>query len=170
MNRQILVLGVLMMFALVPVTAEAQFNNKPFSFKGTADGSVGISIGGQQALLNKKILGSIPDNLVRSSTGQLLSLSRGPNHSAIVSFEGDGGFIPSFRGTSFRGSNTDLSAGVFNAFFSPSNGGGTSSHTQANLLSGNLVNTWTARVANDGAPISFRPSNSVDAWTGMVMY
>ena len=147
--------------------SHAQLDNKPFSFKGTPDGGVGMSIGGQQAILNDKILGVRPDNLLRNSSGVLLDVSRGPGHSAIVSREGGGGFLPQYKGTSFRGDNLDMSVGVFNSFFSP-NRGKASGSTLASFYSGSVVNTWTARIVSGGAPVSYLPNNSVDSWTALV--
>ncbi|MCL4678678.1 MAG: hypothetical protein KJ017_08830 [Alphaproteobacteria bacterium] len=159
-----LVLGI--GFCALP--AQAQMNNKPFSFKGTPDGGVGMSMGGKQAILNQEIFGSTPKNMIRGADGQLLNLTMGEGRVAIVSNEGNSGFLPGFKGSSFRGDNPDMSYGVFNTFFSPRNNDGISSSTLAALHTGSVISTWTARVATGSEGISFLPSSSVDNWTAMV--
>jgi hypothetical protein len=145
--------------------AQAQMNNRPFSFN-TPGGGVGMSAGGQQAILNKEILGVTPDNMVRSPSGSLLSVSKAEDGSAIVSFEG-GSFIPSFRGSSFRGGNESWAAGVFNSFFETnSRDSGISSY--ARFQTGAAISTWTGRVSS-GTSVSFMPESPVDVWTGMVV-
>lgn len=144
----------------------AQLNNKPFSF-GTPNGGAGMSPGGKQAILNREIMGVSPDNMVRSPDGVLLSVTKEKGGSAIVSFE-SGSFIPSFRGSSFRGDNEMWSAGVFNTFFEPKNSDSVVS-SYAWLQTGATINTWTGRVISD-QPVSYAPANSVDIWTGMVVH
>jgi hypothetical protein len=161
-----LALTVLFFAFSLPQTVHAQLNNKPFSFKGSPDGGVGMSLGGRQAILNKEIFGVTPKNLVRGFDGQLLDVTRGPGHSAIVSHEG-GGFIPSYRGSSSFRANEDVSVGVFNSYFSPSQGS-SATPVLARLTSSAVISTWTARVATGGTPVSYSPDSSVDAWTGMV--
>lgn len=158
----------LMAFGLFSTQAHAQLNNKPFSFKGTPDGGVGMSIGGQQALINQKILGTTPDNLLRDAGGKLLDVTKGPGGAAIVSKEGNGGFLPKYKGTSFKGTNLNISVGVFNAYFSPRtlSGGVSRSATYENLHSGAVINSWTARVTSGGAPVSY-VNDSIDTWTAM---
>lgn len=145
-------------------TAQAQLINRPFSFN-TPSGGVGMSIGGRQAILNDKILGSRPDNLVRGADGQLITVISGPGRSAISSIEG-GGTIPGYRGRSFRDGNPGMSAGAFNAYFVPGSSGGGVGPV---LESGATINTWTGRIIT-GMPVSYTPSSSVDTWTGMASY
>lgn len=147
--------------------ASAQMNNRPYAFK-TITGGVGMSMGGKQAILNQKIYGVSPENMVRAPDGVLLDVQKGPGGAAIVSTEG-GGFIPSYRGTSFRGNNTDMAVGVFNSYFTPGvsdSGGGGSAYAHAHA--GAVISTWTARVTSGGQPVSYLPGNTVDTWTGMV--
>lgn len=144
----------------------AQLDNKPFSFKGTPDGGIGMSIGGRQAILNQKILGVTPENLVRAPNGVLLDVVKGPGQTAIVSQEG-GGTIPSYHGLSYKGQNENMSVGVFNAYFSP-NQERSSTPSVVFLNSSALVSTWTGRVVSGGVPVSYSPNSSVDTWTGMV--
>jgi hypothetical protein len=149
--------------SILPHMASAQLNNRPFSFN-TPTGGVGMSVGGMQAILNDKILGERPDNLVRGVNGQLLSVTKGPGNAAIVSEE-NGSFIPRFRGTSYKDGNTAFSAGAFNAYFVPQ------SHdmgpSPGAVTSSASISTWTSRIMT-GAPVSYSPESSVDNWTGMV--
>ncbi|MEZ5918545.1 MAG: hypothetical protein R3D66_01015 [Alphaproteobacteria bacterium] len=150
---------------LTATNVQAQMNNRPFSFN-TPSGGVGMSIGGQQAILNKQVFGVEPENMVRGPSGDLLSVTKGDGGVAIVSFEG-GSFIPSFRGSSFRGENESWAAGVFNSFFEPTNrDSGLSSY--AKFQTGAAISTWTGRVSS-GTPVSFMPQSPVDIWTGMVV-
>lgn len=147
--------------------AVAQLNNKPYAFKGSPNGGVGMSIGGMQAIINQKVLGVTPDNLVRAPNGVLLDVTKGPNNVAITSNEG-GGFIPGYKGTGFRGDNAGMSAGAFNAYFVPGNAsGGAGDGTYGHVHSGAIVSSWTGRVMS-GAGVSYLPSSSVDSWTGSV--
>ena len=147
--------------------AYAQLNNKPFSFN-TPDGGVGMSIGGQQAIINQEILNATPDNLVRNSSGVLLDVQEGPGNTAIVSNEGASGFLPKFKGTSYKGSNLDISVGVFNSFFSPKSSNGVTGRTIASIHTGGTISSWTARVTSGGSAVSYLPNNSIDTWTAIV--
>lgn len=168
MKRALVLSALIIGFGAFAFPAQAQMNNKPFSFKGSPDGGVGMSIGGKQAIINQEIFGSTPKNMIRGADGQLLSLSMGEGRVAIVSNEGNSGFLPGFKGSSFRGNNPDMSYGVFNTFFSPRNNDGISSSTLAALHTGSVISTWTARVATGSEGISYLPSSSVDSWTAMV--
>ena len=147
--------------------AHAQMNNKPFSFN-TPDGGVGMSTGGQQAIINQEVLGTTPDNLIRNSSGVLLDVQEGPGNTAIVSNEGASGFLPKYKGTSYKGSNLDLSVGVFNSFFSPKSSNGVTGRTIASIHTGGTISSWTARVTSGGSAVSYLPNNTVDAWTALV--
>jgi len=166
MKNKYLAISMVLGFSIIGHSALAQMDNRPFSFKGTPDGGIGMSVGGQQAILNDKILGFRPKNLVKSSSGILLDVARGPGNSAIVSNEGNSGFLPKYKGTSYKGDNLEMTAGVFNSYFSPRKGG-YSGATLASVSSGSMVSTWTARVVS-GAPVSFSPNSSVDGWTALV--
>ena len=156
----------LLLISSVNNVALAQLNNKAFSFN-TPNGGVGMSIGGKQAILNKEILNSVPTNLVRSNTGTLLNVTKNKGGAAIVNYEG-GSFIPSFRGSSFRGDHTDWFAGAFNSFFVPNNGNA-STPRFLSYQTGANISTWTGRVSTN-TPVSYTPNNTVDTWTGMVAY
>lgn len=168
MKRALILSALILSLGAFTSPAYAQMNNKPFSFKGTPDGGVGMSMGGRQAILNQEIFGATPKNMIRGADGQLLSLTVGEGRVAIVSNEGNSGFLPGYKGSSFRGDNPDMSYGVFNTFFSPRNRDGISSSTLAALHTGSVISTWTARVATGSDSVSFLPSSSVDNWTAMV--
>lgn len=144
--------------------AQAQLNNRPFSFN-TPSGGVGMSLGGKQVILNREVFGQTPDNLVRGADGSLLSVTKEDGGSAIVRYEG-GSFIPSFRGSSFRGNHDSWSVGVFNTFFEPRDDNSSLS-SYARMQTGAIISTWTGRVTSD-QPVSYMPANPVDVWTGMV--
>lgn len=154
---------ILSTFSISP--SFAQMNNEPYSFKGAGSG---MSIGGKQALLNQKILGQTPDNLLRSLDGQLLTVDRGPGHAAIVSIPGEGNFLPGYK-TDYKQGRSDLNAGVFNSFFDSGDG-----YTGYALMgapgTSAVINAWTRYAGYDGHNYSaiYAPQNSVDVWTGMV--
>ena len=69
--------------------AEAQLNNRPFSFGGgggfSGGGGIGMSTAGRQAILNQQLFGSTPDNILRSRFGlTLLNVTRGDNGLAVA--------------------------------------------------------------------------------------
>tara|TARA_R110002124_G_scaffold233406_1_gene398670 strand:+ start:25302 stop:25823 length:522 start_codon:yes stop_codon:yes gene_type:complete len=160
-----LLVGALCLGTSLP--AFAQINNKPYAFPNSSNGSVGMSQAGRQAILNQQIRNLTPENMARGPSGQLLDVIEGPHRSAFVSQTGTNAFIAGYKGTSYKGLNNDIGVGVFNSFFSPI----ASKSSGVNFVqyhSGSLVNTWTARVVSGDAPISYRPDNSVDNWTGGV--
>ena len=167
MKNKYLAISMVLGFSIIGHSALAQMDNRPFSFKGTPGGGIGMSIGGQQAILNDKILGFRPKNLVKNSSGILLDVTKGPGSSAIVGNEGNSGFLPKYKGTSYKGDNLEMTAGVFNSYFSPREGSYSGATLAANISSGSMVSTWTARVVS-GAPVSFSPNSSVDGWTALV--
>ncbi len=166
MRNGFLTISMAIGFTIIGHSAMAQMDNRPFSFRGTPDGGVGMSIGAQQAIINDKILGFRPKNLVRSDSGILLDVTIGPGRSAIVSNEGNSGYLPKYKGRSYKDDNLDMTAGVFNSYFSPRKGGN-SRAALASITSGTMISTWTSRVVS-GAPVSFTPNNSVDDWTALV--
>lgn len=148
--------------------AVAQLNNMPYAFRGAVDGGVGMSVGGKQAILNEQITGVTPYNMVRGVDGQLLDVQKSFGGSAIVSYPGTTQTIPHYYGTSYREGRPDISVGVFNNFFTPSNSGGGYSSV-SHIHSGATVSTWTGRVLTGGVPVSYLgEDNPVDAWTGGV--
>lgn len=145
--------------------AEAQLNNKPFQFRGSPDGGLGMSAGGKQAIINYEINGIKPENLLRSSSGRLVDVTQGKGRTAIVSSQGE--TVPSYKGTSFRGDSSDMAVGVFNAYFSPDRGRSSTGPSNGSVTSSAVVNTWTGRIITGGAPVSYSPASVVDVWTGM---
>ncbi len=166
-KRTLMFLGLYALFLSIAV-ANAQINNKPFSFKGTPDGGIGMSIGGQQAIINQKILGVTPNNLVRGANGILLNITKNSGGSAIVSYPDGGGVIPSFKGTSFRGSNEMMTVGAFNPYFIADKSRSSFTSFSSMASSSAAVSTWTTRVATGGLPASYSPNSVVDNWTSMV--
>ncbi len=154
----------LLLLALQPDMASSQLIGEPFSFP-TSSGGPGMSIGGRQAILNEKLFGQRPDNLLRSpSTGELLTVEKGPGGSAFARYSGSDVFLPQFR-TSFRQNDPSMAAGIFNGFFLSSIG---MPVFFPNPYSGASVSTWTARVSS-GMPVSYGDQNVVDEWTSQVI-
>ncbi len=159
---------VIIGFIIVPVSlASAQLiSNKPFSFKNSGNSSVGMSVGGKQAIINDKLLDSRPDNLLRSQSGELLNVQKGADGSAFVSYPGTGQFIPEYRGTSFKNGSPEMGVGVFNGFFVPMGGNMGIFYPQN---SGVTVSTWTARVISGGIPVFYQgEDDAIETWTGNV--
>lgn len=155
-----------MIYSAACASAHAQLiSNEPFSFRG-APGGVGISIGGQQAILNKEIFNQHPDNMVRDPAGRLLSVTEGPGESAFVSYPGTGTFIPQFR-TSWKSSRQLGAAIAGNNYYQPAIFFSSADSIVA-APSGATVSTWTARVSSGDMPISYLQSNVIDNWTGQV--
>lgn len=156
-------------FVMVSATAYTQMRNEPYTFRNAPNG-MGMSIGGQQAILNERLFGETPRNLVRGPSGQLLDVTRGPGHSAIVSFQGNGGIIPGYKGADYRQGNAGMAVGVFNSFFTPSYYSGTSYASYAaygDSQTGAIVSSWTSKAMSDYGP-AYSGSNSIEGWTGMV--
>lgn len=176
MNINHVLLASIFVFLLLAVAsttyvANAQLNNKPFSFKGTPDGSIGISAAGKQAIVNFENFSIKPSTLLKGSNGQLLNVTEGVGTSVIVTFQGSGEIIPAYKGTSYKGDSSAMSAGTFNAYFTPSSGsnGGSSLPYNPNFASSSeSISTWTSRVATGGYPVSYSPGSVVDNWTSMV--
>lgn len=148
----------------------AQINNQPYSF-GRSGRGVGISVGGREAIINEKIHGVHPDNMIRTPAGELLEVYKGPGGTAFAIYPGTGRFIPEYHGTSFREYSPDIAVGIFNPFFMPASyGSGYVAYPYSySSSSGATVSTWTARVSSDGMPISYQEGNVVDSWTGQVL-
>lgn len=151
--------------------AQAQWNNKPFSFNGS--GGAGMSFAGRQAILQQEILGLTPDNLRRGANGALVDVTEGPGSTAIVSGQ-VAPFLPGAagRGSSFRRSPAD-GAGIFNPFFAPKSGGGSSTPSfLTSLRTSATIAAWTNMVSagsGRGAVVIYPSSgSSIDAWTAQV--
>lgn len=164
----ILTLAAALCFTGYVQVSYAQLNNKPYNFSSRSGGGLGMSNAGRQAIINEELFGSTPRQIVVDPAGNIADLTEGPGRSALISRQGTGSFLPGYKGTSYKGSFEDqMGVGVFNNFFAPntskSSGVNFSSHH-----SGALINTWTGRVVSGGAPVTYRPQNSIDSWTGIV--
>lgn len=126
-----------------------------------------MSLGGREAILNDKLFGAQPRNLVRDQNGVLLEIVQGPGKSAIARYPGTGTLIPSWHGSSFRGGNQEMAVGIFNEFFVPHDYSANNGFTGGELSSA-AVSTWTARVISGGVGVSYNGDSLVDIWTGQV--
>jgi hypothetical protein len=161
---------LLLAVASTAYVANAQLDNKPFSFKGTPDGGIGISAAGKQAIINYENFNIKPSTLLKGSDGQLLSVTEGVGTSVIVTPQGSGEIFAAYKGASYKGDNSAMSAGAFNAYFVPSsdNSNSRSSYNQFVASSSETVSTWTSRVATGGYPASYSLGSVVDNWTSLV--
>lgn len=144
---------------VVTAEASAQMNNKPFSF-GSSGSSLGMSNAARQAILNKKLTGATPDNIMRGPGGALIEVTKGPNNIAIATGQ-DGVVLQGYRG---RGGVFIGGAGLFNPYFYGSTSG-RSSYSIASRITGNAISGWTGMVS--GRPV-VSSGSSIDAWTSQV--
>lgn len=159
-----IVAAVLMTGALsLASVSYAQMDNRPYSFKNSP-GGLGMSDGGRQAIINQKILDKTPDNLLRGPDGLLLDVIKGPGNVVIVRREDNGGFVPGYRGTDFRGGNLQMQTGAFNPFFSPSNESRSYSAYQ-DYQTAAIIGAWISSVT---PVLSYDPANTVTSWTVFV--
>lgn len=154
------VLVVAVSMFLMTAGASAQMNNKPFSFSGGS--SLGMSSAAKQAILNQKLTGSTPDNIMRGPSGALITVTRGPNNVAIATGQ-DGVVLQGYHG---RGGAFGGGAGLFNSYFLGNSGQRSGGYTFASRLTGNAIAGWTSMVSGGGA--SYSGGNSVDAWTSLI--
>lgn len=164
------VMALAAIFVLFVVgTASAQMDNRPFSFRNSPQGGPGMSGGGKQAIIQEKLFGETPDNMLRGPDGRLLDVIEGPGDSAIVLEHGTARTYPGYHGTSFRGDSDLMQVGVFNAYFGPLHDStGFAGYSYAQLHTANMINSWTmGMIANGAAPVYFG-SNPVDSWTVFV--
>ncbi|MFP4098076.1 MAG: hypothetical protein ACLFP8_06745 [Alphaproteobacteria bacterium] len=171
MKTNTLILGTAALSLLSLFAAKgiyAQLNNKPFSFKGTPDGGVGMSNAGRQAIFNQKNFGITPDVILRSSNGELLNVTQGVGKSVVVTRFNSGEALTRYKGTSFRSDNRVMRAGAFNAYFVENRSDMSTPFYQRFASSADSVNTWTTRVSSDGYPASYSPNSVVDKWTSLV--
>jgi len=147
--------------------SNAQQNNQPYAFKNSPNG-IGMSIGGQQAILNQQISGAAPKNMLRDRSGFLLDVQEIGGQTAVVTYNGTTQTIPRYKGTSFREHSPMMTVGMFNAYFSPSRSAGLNIASSP-ISTNTMVNTWTARVVS-GMPVSYQDNNSVETWTGQVSF
>ena len=154
------VLAAVVSLFLMTADASAQMNNKPFSFSNGGS-SLGMSNAARQAILNQKLTGATPDNIMRGPGGALIEVSRGPNNIAIARGQ-DGVALQGYHG---RGGVLSGGAGLFNPFFYGNSGQRSGSFTFASQLTGNAIAGWTSMV---GGAAQYSPGNSIDAWTSLI--
>ncbi|OSQ39361.1 hypothetical protein [Thalassospira mesophila] len=142
---------------------QAQFNNKPYSFN-TPTGAPGMSTAARQAIINDQLYDSRPQNMMRDSSGALLSIEKSKGGTAIVR-TADGEVLPGFRGTSI--SVGGMSVGVFNAYFMAADSGRWYAPVQS-MAATYTINGWINLLSQDGRtvipPVTASP---VDGWTWM---
>ena len=160
--RSSLAAVIVAVFALGYMTtdASAQMNNKPYSFSGGGS-SLGMSSAARQAILNQKLTGATPDNLVRGPNGALLEVTRGPGNTAITRDQA-GVAIPGYRG---RGNIASGGVGLFNNFFYSGSFRRGGTYTFASRITGDAIAGWTGMVSGGRV---YSGGNSVDAWTSQV--
>jgi hypothetical protein len=140
--------------------ASAQMSNKPFSFGNGGGSSLGMSAAARQAILNKKLTGQTPDNIMRGPGGALIEITKGPGSMAVATGQ-DGVVLQGYHG---RGGVLTGRAGLFNPYFYGYVDKGTS-YSVASRLTGNAIAGWTGMVSGRNTPAS---NSSIDAWTSMV--
>lgn len=148
--------------SLFAADGSAQMNNKPYSFKGGS--SLGMSSAARQAILNKKLTGATPDNIMRGADGSLIEITKGPGSNAIARGS-DGVVIPGYRG---RGDAFDGAVGIFNPYFLGNSDQRSGSITFASRLTGNAIAGWTSMVTGGGAYFGGGGISSIDAWTSLI--
>lgn len=155
--------------AVTAGTAAAQMNNRPYAFKNSPGGGVGMSIGGRQAIINEKLFRETPDNLQRGSGGFLVDVIEGPGHSAIVFQHGTTSALPGFHGSDFRGDNELMQAGAFNPYFIHGyNGSDLADYSYAQYQTAAMINSWTMSVVPGAG--AYMGNNPVDSWTLFVTF
>lgn len=169
LSNYIFMLSALTFF---PADGMAQMNNKPFQFNN-GTGGIGMSTAGKQVIINEKIFGQTPDNMIRSLDGNLLSVEKTKGGSVITRYQGTNDIIPAYKGIGFEGNNQAMRVGVFNSFFTQDTGNSSGYSSHSPLFSYATINTWTGRVANDGTfmeqAYSGWGNDAIDAWTGQVL-
>jgi hypothetical protein len=154
------VLVVAVSLFLVTAEASAQMNNKPFSF-GSGGSSLGMSSAARQAILNKKLTGQTPDNIMRGPGGALITITKGPGSNAIATGQ-DGVTLQGYHG---RGLALSGGVGIFNPYFLGSTSQRSGGYTIASRLTGNAIAGWTSMIGG-GAP--YNNGDSIDAWTSLI--
>ena len=158
---------LLLPLSLLPhSSAEAQLNNRPYSFR-TPGGSSGMSFGARQAIIDQKLLGAQPDNLMRGPGGALVSVEKGPGGVAVVR-DYSGAPLPGFRGESWR--NAGDFAGSFNGFFIPGDVGFNLAFRYGTAAT--LIGSWTSLLAEPDR-VRFTPyggASPIDDWISMIAF
>lgn len=160
------IIAAAMISAVTAGTAYAQLDNKPYSFKNSPGGGVGMSVGGRQAIINEKLFDSTPHNLQRGPDGSLVDVTEGPGKSAIIFRNGTTSVIPGFSGTSFRGQNALMQVGVFNPYFaSDFNSTSLPGIAYSQFYTTSAINSWTGSVSSQALLFSPNGGSPVDKWT-----
>ncbi|MEL3892106.1 hypothetical protein V6B08_17630 [Ferrovibrio sp. MS7] len=142
--------------------ALAQAGNLPYQ----AGGGTGVSSGARLAILNARLLGSRPGNLVRDGAGGLLDVSRRGSQAFLYS-PGSGAFLPGARPG--RGWATGLGTGLGWGLFAAS--GGLASHYGRSNHPADSMMQWISMLGpglgRGSAEGLLPPSNAgtpLDAW------
>lgn len=148
---------IVMTFCVVALsgTAAAQMDNRPFTF-GFSGKGIGLSPAARQAIIDKEIRGSTPNNLLRNP-GNLGRIKRGTGGLAIiVDRHGEHTVRQTGRPASLG------RAGDFNSFSVKFDG--LPYLPEMGTSSGGMVDGWTGSV-HGYVTVG---GNSVDQWTSMV--
>ncbi|MBP7063141.1 hypothetical protein [Ferrovibrio sp.] len=141
--------------------AHAQAGNLPYQA-----GGAGISTGARQAILNARLLGNRPANLVRDGAGGLLDVSRRGNQ-AFLSSPGNGAFLPGARpGRGWAaGLGTGLGWGLFPANASLASYYGRSNHPAESMMQWiSLLGPGISRMSAEGMSPLSDAASPLDAW------
>lgn len=143
--------------------AQAQAGNLPYQ-----SGGAGISTGARQAILNARLLGSTPRNLVRGPDGSLLDVSRRGSQAFLRSPE-TGAILPG--GSPGRGWSTGLGTGLGWGGLASAYGGalsqryarGSSAESMMQWIS--MLDMGSGRSYSGGFSVS-ETGGPIDQWTG----
>lgn len=161
--RLLTFLGAALVGLSLALPAQAQLNNKPFSFN-TPDGGVGMSTAGRQAVILDQVFRVRPNNLVRDPLGGLGTVEESRGNSVLFR-DASGQILPGFRGSTWRGPG-DF-AGSFNAFFVSGTRNGSSYYRYATSAAG-TIGGWTSQLDPRGGGYLRVGGSPIDSWTSMV--
>ncbi|MEZ5666508.1 MAG: hypothetical protein R3F55_03555 [Alphaproteobacteria bacterium] len=80
---KVLVAGIALAAGALVAPAQAQLFNEPFNFS-RGGGSVGMSAGYREAIIDEQLTGNRPEFFLRDSSGALVDVQRGANGLAVV--------------------------------------------------------------------------------------
>lgn len=154
-------LALLAMIASSPVQAQA--GNLPYQ----PGGGAGISYGARQAVLNARLLGVRPRNLMRGADGSLLDVARRGNQVFLRSPE-TGAFLPG--GSPRRGWATGMGTGLGWGGMSSAYGGALSARYGMGGMAAESMMQWISLLDfGDGRYGGLPPGGTVtplDLWIG----
>lgn len=161
--RLSIIAAPLMILALLAgaTPADAQMDNRPFQFRN----GPGLSLAGRQAILDKELLGRVPDTIGRGPFGSLV-IVRETEGGAAIAFDRAGvPVVGGLTGSGWRDSRT--AAGIFNPFFLPSRNGTT---VRLSTLTTAPMDAWLTQVnlPGSGYPRPATRASSIDTWTSLV--